>query len=46
MIVKKFREKYQFIINFFIYIILKIHLDIVYIIFLINRYLINFISTH
>ena len=28
------------------YIILRIRLDIVYIIFLINRYLINLISTH
>ena len=32
--------------NFFIYVILKIHFDIVYAIFLINRYSINFILTH
>ena len=32
--------------SFFIYVILKIRFNIVYIIFLINRYLINLISTH
>ena len=30
----------------FMYVILKIHFNIVYIIFLINRYLINFISAY
>ena len=37
---------YQFIINFLMYVMLEIRFDLVYVVFIISRYVFNFIDIH
>ena len=43
---KKFFQIYQFVVKFFIYIMLDIKFNIIFIILIIFRYAFNFIKTH
>ena len=45
-VIDKFRFRYQFVIDFLIYAILKTRLNIVYAIFIIFRYVFNFNNFH
>ena len=40
------RHVYQFVVDFLMYVMLKIRLDLVYVVFVINKYVFNFIDTH
>ena len=41
-----FKHIYQFVVEFFIYVMLDIRFDIVYFVFVINQYVFNFDETY
>ena len=46
IIIAEQRHVYQFIVDFLMYVILKTRLNLAYVVFIINKYVFNFIDTH
>ena len=46
IIIVKQRQIYQFVVNFLMYVMLKTRSDFVYAVFIISKYVFNFINIH
>ena len=46
VIIVKQRHVYQFVVDFLMYVMLETRFDFVYVVFVINRYVFNFIDIH